>query len=123
MQNVLETSIKLTDAGNITIKVDYPEPEIIEKSGVKHIKNATATSYIRITVTDTGVGLADKELEGIFEPYTQLDKIHKKTIVRSLTLGTVYTMIRRMGGAIWLNSEVMKGSTFYIILPVEKPVN
>ncbi len=123
LQNVLETSIKLTDAGTITIKIDYPEPEVIEKSGAKHIKNATGTSYIRITVTDTGVGLAETELEGIFEPYTQLDKVHKKTIVRSLTLGTAYTMVKRMGGAMWVNSEVMKGSSFYIILPVEKPAN
>ena len=123
LQNVLETSIKLTDAGSISIKVDYPEPEIIEKSGVKHIKNAIATSYIRITIADTGVGLAETELDGIFEPYTQLDKVHKKTIVRSLTLGTAYTMVKRMGGAIWMKSEVMKGSTFYIILPVEKPAN
>ena len=123
LQNILETSIKLTDAGTITIKVDYPEPEVIEKSGVKHIKNAAGNSYIRITVTDTGVGLAETELEGLFEPYTQLDKVHKKTIVRSLTLGTAYTMVKRMGGAMWVNSEVMKGSSFYVILPVEKPAN
>lgn len=123
LQNVLETSIKLTDAGSITIKVDYPETEVIEKSGVKQIKGWTNNSYIRITVTDTGIGLAETELEGIFEPYTQLDKVHKKTIVRSLTLGTAYTMVKRMGGAMWINSEVMKGSTFSIILPVEKSAN
>ena len=66
------------------------------------------------------MGLAEAELDGIFEPYTQLDKTHKKTIVRSITLGTAYTMLKRMGGAVWINSEVMKGSTFNIILPIEK---
>ena len=123
LQNVLETSIKLTDAGSITIKADYPESDVIEKSGVRKVKGNAINSYVRITVTDTGIGFAETELEGLFEPYTQLDRVHKKTIVRSLTLGTAYTMVKRMGGAIWVNSEVMKGSSFYIILPVEKPAN
>ncbi len=123
LQNVLETSIKLTDAGSITIKVDYPEADVIEKSGVKHTKNDTSDSYIRITISDTGIGLSEVEMEGLFEPYTQLDKVHKKTIVRSLTLGTAYTMVKRMGGAMWVNSEVMKGSSFYIVLPIEKPAS
>ena len=120
IQNILETSIKLTDAGSITIKADYPDAELIEKCGVKKVKNAANNSYIKITISDTGIGLAETELEGLFEPYTQLDRVHKKTIVRSLTLGTAYTMVKRMGGAMWVNSEVMKGSSFYIILPVEK---
>ena len=66
------------------------------------------------------MGLADSEIEGIFEPYTQLDVARRKTIVRSIALGTAYTMLKRMGGAIWVNSEVMKGTKFYIILPIEK---
>ena len=66
------------------------------------------------------MGLAETEMEGIFEPYTQLDKAHKKTIVRSITLGTAQTSMKRLGGAVWVNSEVMKGCTFTIILPVEK---
>ena len=123
LQNVLETSIKLTDVGSITIKADNPEMELVEKCGVKIVSPAQSQSYIRIAVTDTGMGLAESEIEGIFEPYTQLDKSNKKTIVRSITLGIAYTIVKRMGGAIWVDSEVMKGSTFYIILPVEKDAN
>ena len=77
-------------------------------------------SYVEITISDTGIGLAESEMDGIFEPYTQLDKAHKKTILRSITLGTAYTVLKRTGGALWVNSEVMKGSAFHIILPVEK---
>lgn len=120
LQNILETSIKLTDAGSISIKIDHPDMEVIENCGAKIVKNANAFSYVRITITDTGIGLAESELDGIFEPYTQLDKVHKKTIVRSISLGTAYTMLKRMGGAVWINSEVMKGSAFNIILPIEK---
>lgn len=120
LQNLLETSIKLTEVGSITIKVDHPDLDIIDKCGVKIFKGGTSTSYARITITDTGIGLTETEMDSIFEPYTQLDKAHKKTILRSIILGTVQTIIKRLGGAVWINSEVMKGSAFTIILPIEK---
>ncbi len=122
LQNILETSIRLTESGTITIKIDYPEIDNIEKYGIKPTKEINNFSYIQISFTDTGIGLSENELEGIFEPYTQLEKINKKTMVRSLSLGAVYLMLKRMGGAMWVNSEVMKGSTFNIILPIEKEV-
>jgi len=120
LQNIIDTSIKLTDVGSITIKVDHPSMEAVEKSGSKLVQNPKESSYIRISISDTGMGLAESEKEGLFEPYTQLDKAHKKTILRSLTLGTSQIIIRRLGGGINVKSDVMKGSTFTIILPVEK---
>ena len=120
LQNIIETSIKLTDVGTIFIKVTHPDMDVVKKSGAKIGKASSSLSYVQISISDTGMGLAEAELDGIFEPYTQLDKTHKKTIVRSITLGTAYTMLKRMGGAVWINSEVMKGSTFNIILPIEK---
>lgn len=120
LQNILETSIKLTDTGSITIKLSHPDLGLVENSGAKIIKDADSSAYIKIAIADTGMGLADSELDGIFEPYTQLDKPNKKTILRSIILGTAYTMIKRMGGSMWINSEVMKGSTIYIVLPIDK---
>ncbi len=119
-QNIIETSIKLTDVGSIIIKVDNPSLETIAESGCKQIKNATEESYIRITISDTGMGFSRSEMDGIFEPYTQLDKTNKKSVLRSITLGTALTLIRRMGGDITVSSEVMKGTTFTIILPNAK---
>lgn len=120
LQNILETSIKGTDAGDITIKVNHPEPDELEKCGINNNNDAGVFSYAKITISDTGMGLAESEMEGIFEPYTQLDKTHKKTILRSITLGSAYTIAKRLGGAIWINSEVMKGSSFFVIIPIEK---
>ena len=110
LQNILDTSIKLTDSGSVTIKLDYPETENPENNGL----------YARIRFTDTGIGFAETEIEGLFEPYTHLEKINKKTIVRSISLGTAATIIKRMGGHISVKSEVMKGSEFSIIIPVGK---
>lgn len=117
LHNILETSAKMTDNGNITIKLDYPEIETVENAE-EEVQNIEESSNVRISISDTGMGLAESELDGLFEPYTQLDKAHKKTILRSLTLGTAYTIIKRLGGSLSANSKIMKGTTFTIILPI-----
>lgn len=114
LQNILETSIKLTDSGSITIKVEHPDAETAEKLG------GNISSFVKITFTDTGIGFAETELEGLFEPYMHLEKVNKKSITRAITLGTAYTIVQRLGGYLWVKSEVMKGSSFFILLPVEK---
>lgn len=114
LQNILETSIKLTDSGSISIKVEHPDAETAKKLG------GEVSSFVKITFTDTGIGFAETELEGLFEPYMNLEKVNKKTITRSITLGTAYKIVQRLGGYLWVKSEVMKGSSFFILLPVEK---
>ena len=120
LQNILETSIKLTETGSIAIELCTPTEEIVEQSGIKLIKNAKPESYLLITITDNGIGLQENELEGIFEPYTQLDKPNKKNIVRSLSLGTAKELVKHLNGVIGIKTEVMRGTVFNIILPVEK---
>lgn len=120
LQNVMETSIKLTEIGSINIELSSTDLELVKKTGIKPIKNANESSYIQISIIDNGIGLQENEIEGIFEPYTQLDKINKKNIVRSLCLGTAKELVKRLNGAIWLQTEVMRGTVFNIILPVEK---
>ena len=120
MQNILETSIKLTEIGSINIELSNPDPELIKKAGIKPIKNANEASYLLISIIDNGIGLQENETEGIFEPYTQLDKVNKKNIVRSFCLGTAKELVKHLNGTIWLQTEVMRGTVFNIILTVEK---
>lgn len=118
IQNILETSIRLTDVGSITIKIDHPDEEAIQKAALPVLNGEQA--YVRISISDTGMGLARSELDGIYEPYTKMDKGNKKAFVRSLALGTAYTIIKRIGGCMSVESAVMKGSKFNIILPMVK---
>ena len=76
------------------------------------IRNADAIREI--------LGIPENEIEGIFEPYTQLDKPNKKNLVRSISLGSVNELIKMLHGAVWLETEVMKGTVFSIIIPIEK---
>ena len=122
LQNILEISNKLTEIGSINIKLSNPDLETIIKRGVKVINNAESTSYILISIKDTGMGLKETELEGLFEPYTQLEKSNRKNFVRTVSLGTAKTLINKLNGTIWVESEVMKGTTFNIVLPIEKGI-
>lgn len=118
IQNLFETSIKLTDTGSISFRIFYPDEEMLQK--LKVFDNYKENSLMQITITDTGIGLQETELDGLFEPYTQLDKTNKKNIVRSISLGTAHILARRLHGVVWAESEVMKGTTFNIIIPIEK---
>lgn len=122
LKNIIELSINLTELGSINIELTNPELEFVEKSGLKLIKNAVETSYMHITITDNGIGLKESELEGIFEPYSQLDKINKKNLVRTFSLGTVKELLKYLKGTVWIETEIMKGTIFNIIIPVEKGV-
>lgn len=118
LQNILETSIRLTDTGSISLRVSYPSEELLAslKIGNKFKEN----SMLLISVSDTGIGLQETEMVDLFEPYSQLDKQNKKNITRALTLGTANILTKRLNGLIWAESEVMKGTTFNIIIPIEK---
>lgn len=120
LQNIIELSIRLTEMGAITIELQPAPLEIVENIGIKLIKGATDESYIQITISDNGVGLSESDIDGIFEPYSQLDKIVKKNIVRSFCLGSAKELVKNLNGAIWLATEVMKGTVFNVILPIEK---
>ena len=123
LQNILEVSLKLTEIGSITITLTNPDMENVIKRGVKVINQADSRAYLQISVKDTGMGLKEVELDGLFEPYSQLDKINKKNFLRSVMLGTVRTLLGRLNGTVWVETEIMKGTTFNIILPVEKGIN
>jgi len=116
IQNIIENSIKLTETGSITIKLEIADDETLEKCNLK--MKPEINYYLKISISDTGMGLAKSEMEGLYEPYTQLANIQKKNIVRALSLGTAQTIVKKMMGHFEVSSEVMIGTTFTVILPL-----
>jgi two-component system, cell cycle sensor histidine kinase and response regulator CckA len=73
--------------------------------------------YVKIAVTDTGIGMDDATRQQIFDPFfTTKEKGHGI----GLGLASAYSIIKNHGGMITVSSEVDQGSTFNIFLPVSK---
>lgn len=120
LQNILETSVGSTDIGSIKVKMSHPEQELVSQYNLETEEEFSEKSYLYITVSDTGAGLSDSDLSVIFDPYSQLDKANKKNIVRSIALASVKNLVRYLKGAVWVESEPMQGSTYNLIIPIEK---
>ena len=86
-----------------SLRIAYPE--------------ATEDSYIYVTVADTGTGISEEIRRHIFEPFFTTKEREKGT---GLGLAVVYGIVRSHQGFIDLESEVGKGSTFFIYLPAKE---
>ena len=76
---------------------------------------------IRITVHDTGIGIAKEDLPKLFEKFYQVDSTRTGQI-RGFGLGLYYAkeFIRLHGGNIMVESEPWKGTTVTITIPVKE---
>lgn len=119
-QNIIETSINSTDIGSINIKIYHPDLEAVSQLGLDIPENTSEKSFLMISVSDTGAGLSESDLDVIFEPYSQLDRPNKKYIVRSIALASARNLVKYLKGEIWLESEPMQGTTYNVIIPIEK---
>jgi two-component system, NarL family, sensor histidine kinase BarA len=102
LQNLLSNAIKFTPEGGRVLLRAEADPR-----------------YVTLTVTDTGVGVAKEEQELVFQKFRQsgnpLTREHAGT---GLGLSIVRELCRLLGGEIVLQSELGRGSTFTVRLPL-----
>jgi CheY-like chemotaxis protein/anti-sigma regulatory factor (Ser/Thr protein kinase) len=79
-----------------------------------------ARRQVRFTVWDTGIGIAEDQLDKLFEPFVQLDStLSRQYSGTGLGLALVYRMAGLLGGRVSVQSRPGEGSRFYADLPWE----
>jgi len=87
---------------------------VVSEDDVRFKPKARPGQFIRLSVSDTGCGIAQKNLSHIFEPFFTTKEVGKGT---GLGLATVYGIIEQHHGWIEVQSEQNKGTTFHMFLP------
>jgi len=105
--NLLGNAIKYTDSGYVVCRVSVLS---CEKKKNGKIKRRQCT--IRFEVEDTGIGIPSEQLENIFAPFEQAKDI-RTTEGAGLGLTISRYLVRMMGGDIYVESELGKGSRFW----------
>ncbi|MGH7843639.1 MAG: MASE1 domain-containing protein [Candidatus Binatia bacterium] len=119
-QALLNLCLNARDAmaigGQLTISTKSVDGSTVQK---RHT-GATATQYIAIEVSDTGVGMDQSIYKRIFEPFFTTKGIGEGT---GLGLAIVYGIMTNHSGFIEVDSEAGRGATFRLYLPLVPPEN
>ena len=101
--NLLDNAVKFTPEGG-QVELDVSGDETLR--------------IVHITVRDTGIGIAQEDMERLFQPFVQLDaSLSRRYEGTGLGLSLVFRMIEMHGGSISVESEVDAGSQFTVSLP------
>jgi signal transduction histidine kinase len=101
---------------NIIINAEYAIRKV-NKKGVITITTEKNEDYVRITLTDDGIGISKENLGHIFDPFFTTKEVNEGT---GLGLSICHGIIRKHGGRIFAQSELGKGTTLIIELPVNR---
>jgi two-component system phosphate regulon sensor histidine kinase PhoR len=100
--NLLDNAVKYTPEGGKVIV------SAIEKD----------SKEIQFSVEDNGIGIPKEDLSRIFERFYRVDKGRSKELGGTgLGLSIVKHLVQAHGGRVWVESQIGKGSTFYLTLP------
>jgi len=102
--NILDNAIKFNrPGGKVVVKLEQKE------------------DWVKVAVSDTGIGIPEDRLEDVFKPLTQLDPSPTRRYGGTGTgLAVAKRTIEAHGGRIWAESKRGEGTTFHILLPAHR---
>jgi signal transduction histidine kinase/CheY-like chemotaxis protein/ligand-binding sensor domain-containing protein/HPt (histidine-containing phosphotransfer) domain-containing protein len=99
--NLVGNAIKFTAEGRIVVEA-------------KLMRRDDENAYIQVSVKDSGIGIPKEKHATLFESFTQVDaSTTRKYGGTGLGLAISYNLTKMMGGDMWVESEVGKGTTFH----------
>jgi CheY-like chemotaxis protein/HPt (histidine-containing phosphotransfer) domain-containing protein/two-component sensor histidine kinase len=99
--NLAENAIKFTQEGEVNISIETE-------------KEDDSSVLLHFTVSDTGIGISADKIETVFDSFRQADgSTTRKYGGTGLGLAISKQLVSMMGGKIWVDSELEKGSTFH----------
>jgi CheY-like chemotaxis protein len=122
LANLIGNAIKFTSRGSVNISITqtpishYMRCELSDRH-----EETQLLRTIQFAVKDTGIGIPSDRLNRLFQPFSQVDASTTRQYGGTgLGLAISKRLCERMGGALWVKSDLDQGSTFYftIIAPV-----
>jgi two-component system sensor histidine kinase RpfC len=108
LTNLVSNAIKFTDSGHVLLSVDVTD------------RDDEQTVRLRFDVTDTGIGIAPENHSRVFERFTQADDaLNRRYGGTGLGLAITRSLVELLGGVMSVQSDLGKGSTFSVVLPLE----
>ncbi len=105
--NLIGNSLKFTEAGGL-VKI------------ISELQYINDEQHLRVSVSDTGIGIKPKDFDLIFDRFKQSDaSVSRKYGGTGLGLPISKNLAKLMGGDIYLSSQYGDGSTFSVILPMK----
>ena len=103
--NLVGNAVKFTERGHVTLRAGYERPADAE------------TGVFRLSVEDTGCGIAEEDQKRICSAYVQVGAKLARNGGTGLGLAICTQLVKAMGGELKVKSELGKGSTFEIEIP------
>jgi len=109
IQNILINAMQSMPTGGV---IKLAAREVKAPMGVPCDAHLKPGAYLEVTIADKGIGIPKEHLNKIFDPY-----FTTKHAGSGLGLATAYSVIKNHEGCVWVDSELGKGSTFFLYLP------
>ena len=111
LQDLLEVIFKSVDMGEVIINLSTPTEEYIAEKGL------SAGSYSMFSISSSSLLLSENDLECMFDPYKIVDSTNRKNVLRAIVLASVKNMLQALGGIVWVESQILKSTSFNVIIP------
>ena len=123
--NFVDNAIKYTSKGKVDLAIEFDPKSRYKLPEGDDEKNAPiSSSVVRVTVADTGAGIAKENVPYLFAKFSRKDTANLNTEGTGLGLYVVKLMIEAHGGRTWAESAGEgKGSQFIIEIPTKQPKN